>query len=121
MPKVAVIYHSTHGHVKALADKIKEGAEEAGLQVDMYQVQETLSAEVLSKMGATPNPHPDPVFTYDHVEKLPDYDGFFFGFPAFNFSKSFHTCFRCRDLRLLFKHGVFHQLVADGVDKIHSR
>jgi NAD(P)H dehydrogenase (quinone) len=80
--RVAVIYHSTYGHVKALADKIKEGAEEAGLQVDMYQVQETLSAEVLSKMGATPNPHPDPVFTYDHVEKLPDYDGFFFGFPT---------------------------------------
>jgi NAD(P)H dehydrogenase (quinone) len=80
--RVAVIYYSTYGHVKTLADQIKAGAEAAGMQVDMFQVQETLSAEVLAKMGAKPNPHSDPVFTYAHVEKLPGYDGFFFGFPT---------------------------------------
>ena len=50
--------------------------------MDMFQVQETLSEDVLSKMGAKPNPHPDPIFTAADVDKLPDYDGFFFGFPT---------------------------------------
>ena len=36
--------------------EVKAGAEEAGLQVDVFQVQETLSAAVLAKMGTTPNP-----------------------------------------------------------------
>lgn len=52
--KVQVIFYSTYGHVYALAQAIAEGCQEIpGTQVELLQVEETLSAEVLQKMGAT--------------------------------------------------------------------
>ena len=49
-PSVAIIYYSTYGHLKALADEIKAGLEAAGVNVDLFQVPETLPAEVLKAM-----------------------------------------------------------------------
>src|SRR3954468_8795116 len=51
--KVQVIFYSTYGHVYRLAESIAEGAREAaGIEAEVFQVAETLSDEVLGKMGA---------------------------------------------------------------------
>jgi len=51
--KVKVIFHSLYGHVYKLAEAIAAGAREVpGAQVEVLQVAETLSDEVLTKMGA---------------------------------------------------------------------
>lgn len=76
MSKVAIIYYSTYGHTLELAKQEAAGLEEAGVQVDIYQIPETLSPEVLQKMGAPPKPVDIPVAT---VEILSQYDGFLFG------------------------------------------
>eukprot|EP00304_Pavlova_gyrans_P001412 CAMPEP_0206040322 /NCGR_PEP_ID=MMETSP1466-20131121/5311_1 /ASSEMBLY_ACC=CAM_ASM_001126 /TAXON_ID=44452 /ORGANISM="Pavlova gyrans, Strain CCMP608" /LENGTH=267 /DNA_ID=CAMNT_0053414995 /DNA_START=56 /DNA_END=859 /DNA_ORIENTATION=+ len=77
-PKVAVIYYSTYGHIRTMVHSIKEGLEASGAQVDVLQFPETLSAEILGKMGAPPKAD-DPVVT---VPMLTEYDAFMFGIPA---------------------------------------
>jgi NAD(P)H:quinone oxidoreductase type IV len=50
---VQVIFYSTYGHVWRLAEAVAEGARAvSGAQVQLLRVPETLSAEVLAKMGA---------------------------------------------------------------------
>lgn len=52
--KVQVIFYSLYGHVYRLAEAIAEGARQvSGAQVELLQVAETLSEEVIQKMGAT--------------------------------------------------------------------
>src|SRR3954463_6364147 len=51
--KVQVIFYSTYGHVFHLAEAIAQGARDAGAQVEIFQVAETLSPDILAKMGAT--------------------------------------------------------------------
>ena len=52
--KIQIIFYSTYGHVRKLAEAIAEGARSvAGTDVQVFQVAETLSAEILAKMGAT--------------------------------------------------------------------
>lgn len=51
--KVAIVFYSTYGHVYQLAKAIAKGAQSVdGAEVGLYQVPETLSDEVLKKMGA---------------------------------------------------------------------
>jgi NAD(P)H dehydrogenase (quinone) len=51
--KVQVIFYSTYGHVYRLAEAVAAGAREvAGTEVEVMQVAETLSEEILQKMGA---------------------------------------------------------------------
>jgi len=51
--KVQVIFYSTYGHVYQLAQAVAEGAREiSGTEVEVLRVAETLSPEILSKMGA---------------------------------------------------------------------
>ena len=51
--KVQIIFYSTYGHVWKLAEAVAEGARSvAGTDVQVFQVAETLSAEILGKMGA---------------------------------------------------------------------
>ena len=51
--KVQIIFYSTYGHVYRLAEAIAEGAREVpDTQVEVLQVTETLSDEILGKMGA---------------------------------------------------------------------
>ncbi len=47
-PVVAVVYYSTYGHIKKMADTVAAGLREAGVEVKLYQVPETLSEEVLN-------------------------------------------------------------------------
>lgn len=51
--KVQIIFYSTYGHVYHLAQAIAEGAREVSdTEVQLLQVPETLSTEILGKMGA---------------------------------------------------------------------
>jgi len=79
--KVCLVYYSTFGHVKTLADEIKRGAEEGGAKVDIFQVPETLPEEALAAMGNPPKAA-DPVMDREAMKKLPTYDAFIFGFPT---------------------------------------
>jgi len=80
-PKIAVIYYSTYGHNVAMKDAIVAGIQETGAEVTVYQVPETLSEEVLGKLGGAPKSD-DPVITRELLDTLPGYDGIFFGFPT---------------------------------------
>jgi len=78
--KVAIIYYSTYGHITTLAEAIKAGVEKSGKasQVDIFQVPETLSTEVLQLLHAPPKAK-YPVATLD---TLTSYDAFVFGYPT---------------------------------------
>ena len=45
-PIVAVVYYSTYGHIKKMADTVAAGLKESGIEAKLYQVPETLSEEV---------------------------------------------------------------------------
>lgn len=78
--KVAIIYYSTYGHILSLAEEIKAGVEKSGkaTAVDIFQVPETLSPEVLEKLHAAPKAN-YPIATND---TLTEYDAFVFGYPT---------------------------------------
>lgn len=78
--KVAVIYYSTYGHMVQMAETIKEGVEKSGAasKVDVFQIAETLSDEVLTLMHA-PAKAAHPIATND---TLAEYDAFLFGIPT---------------------------------------
>ncbi|ETP37649.1 NAD(P)H:quinone oxidoreductase, type IV, partial [Phytophthora nicotianae P10297] len=79
MAKIAIVYYSTYGHIAQLAEAVKQGVESiAGVTADIYQVQETLSDEILGKMYAAPKKD-HPIAT---VETLKEADGILFGFPT---------------------------------------
>lgn len=78
MPKIAVIYYSTYGHIKTMSDQVKKGLESAGCEATILQVPETLSDEVLEKMHA-PKKAADPIVKASDLE---EYDGFLFGTPT---------------------------------------
>ncbi|EMG47133.1 PST2 Protoplast secreted protein 2 [Candida maltosa Xu316] len=78
MAKVAIIIYSLYHHVYDLALAEKEGIEAAGGQADIYQVKETLSDEVLTKMHAPTKPDL-PVATW---ETFTQYDAFLLGVPT---------------------------------------
>ncbi|GFR49389.1 hypothetical protein Agub_g11441 [Astrephomene gubernaculifera] len=53
--KVWIIFYSTYGHTKAMAEAVKKGVEAVeGVEATIYQVAETLSEEVLAKLHAAP-------------------------------------------------------------------
>ncbi|KAK5047902.1 Minor allergen Cla h 7 [Exophiala bonariae] len=79
MVKVAIIYYSTWGHVGKLAAAEKKGIEAAGGTVDVYQIKETLPAEVLKKMYA---PEQDTSIPFATPETMTQYDAFLFGIPT---------------------------------------
>jgi len=77
-PKIAIVTYSMYGHIDKLAAAVKEGIEKKGGQVDRYQVQETLSEEILGKMHAPPKSDL-PIITPDI---LAGYDAFLLGIPT---------------------------------------
>lgn len=51
--KILVVYYSMYGHIHLMAEAIAEGAKSvSGAIVEMRRVPETLSPEILEKMGA---------------------------------------------------------------------
>ncbi|KAF4594435.1 minor allergen Alt a 7 [Ophiocordyceps camponoti-floridani] len=78
-PKIAIIFYSMYGHVRQLAEAEKQGIEKAGGSADLFQLPETLSEDVLSKMHAPPK---DNVKVLEDPTTLKEYDGFLFGIPT---------------------------------------
>jgi len=77
-PKVAIVIYSMYGHIAKLAEAEKAGIESAGGKADIYQVAETLSQEILTKMYAPAKPD-YPIIT---PAILASYDAFVFGVPT---------------------------------------
>jgi NAD(P)H dehydrogenase (quinone) len=51
--KVNIIFYSLYGHIYRMAEAVAEGAREVkGAEASLYQVPETLPAEIVAKMGA---------------------------------------------------------------------
>lgn len=69
-----------YGHIRALAEAEKKGAEKAGAKVDLYQIPETLSEEVLGLMHAPAKPTDVPVL--EDPATLEGYDAFLLGIPT---------------------------------------
>lgn len=81
--KIQVIFHSLYTHVYQLAEAIAEGARGVkDAEVKVYQVPETLSADILAKMGAT---EAKKVFAHVPVadpHQLADADAIILGSPT---------------------------------------
>lgn len=75
MARVLVLYHSTYGHVEALAYAVAEGAREAGAEADVKRAPELVPEEVAVAAGYKLN-QPAPIA---HVNDLPNYDAIIVG------------------------------------------
>lgn len=79
--KIAIVYFSTYGHTKVLADAVKRGVDASGLAltVDFLQVPEALSEDALRALHAPPKATDIPLAT---PQLLCEYDAFLFGVPT---------------------------------------
>ncbi|RBR20240.1 hypothetical protein FVER53590_09951 [Fusarium verticillioides] len=77
--KIAIVYYSTYGHIRQLAEAEKAGIESAGGTADIFQLPETLSNDALAKMHAPPKAN-DPILSDPAI--LESYDGFLLGIPT---------------------------------------
>jgi NAD(P)H dehydrogenase (quinone) len=81
--KVLIVYYSMYGHVHRMAEAVAEGAKEiSSTEVEMRRVPETLTEEILGKMGAI-----EPQKGFSHVpvcrvDELPSADAVIFGTPT---------------------------------------
>jgi NAD(P)H dehydrogenase (quinone) len=87
MVKVNIIFYSMYGHIYRMAEAVAAGAREVeGAKVGIYQVPETLTDEILEKMGAIETKKlfaHIPVLTRDMYEDvLAGADALIFGTPT---------------------------------------
>lgn len=81
--KILIVYYSMYGHIHRMAEAVAEGARGVkGAEVSMYRVPETLTDEVLKKMGAV-----DAQKNFAHVpvckvDDLSQADAIVFGTPT---------------------------------------
>lgn len=75
MAKVLVLYHSTYGHIEAMAYAVAEGAKSAGADVVVKRVPETVPEEI-AKASHFKLDQAAPIAT---VDELADYDAIIFG------------------------------------------
>jgi NAD(P)H dehydrogenase (quinone) len=78
MTKILVLYYSSYGHVDALAQAIADGARDAGADVTIGRVPESVPSEVAQASGFSANDE-HPVIEPD---SLADYDGIIVGSPT---------------------------------------
>ncbi|KAJ1902309.1 hypothetical protein LPJ66_000069 [Kickxella alabastrina] len=78
MVKIFVITYSTYGHINKVAESIVKGLQKTGVEVGRYQIAETLSEDILTKMHAPPKPDLPTIV----ASQLPEADGYLFGFPT---------------------------------------
>lgn len=78
MAKVLVLYYSTYGHIETMANAVAEGAREAGAEVAVKRVPETVPEEI-ARQNHFKLDQAAPVAT---VDELPDYDAIIFGAPT---------------------------------------
>ncbi|EGO03154.1 hypothetical protein SERLA73DRAFT_174594 [Serpula lacrymans var. lacrymans S7.3] len=77
-PRVAIVIYSLYGHIAKLAESVKTGIENAGGSVQIYQIPETLSNDVLTRMHAPPK-QSYPIIS---PTELTNFDAFLFGIPT---------------------------------------
>lgn len=80
--KILLVYYSMYGHMQEMVKAAAEGAKSAGAEVEIKRVPETLSEEVLGKMGALEAQKAQssvPVCSPDDLAKA---DGVIFGTPT---------------------------------------
>ena len=87
MVKVNIIFYSMYGHIYRMAEAVAAGAKEVeGAEVGIYQVPETLTDEILEKMGAIETKKlfaHIPILTRDMYEDvLAGADALIFGTPT---------------------------------------
>lgn len=80
--KIAVYFYSTYGHMYKMAKAAAEGAKEAGADVELLRVPETLPPEVLKAMGADEAQKAFAGEKGADFQKIGDYDGYVFAFPT---------------------------------------
>lgn len=78
-PVVFVIYYSMYGHIERMATEVCAGVESSGCDCRLFQIAETLPAEVLTKMHAKEKNLQIP---FIKAEQLPEADGIIFGMPT---------------------------------------
>lgn len=78
--RVKVIFYSLYGHVFRMAEAVAAGAREvSGAEVELLQVQETLPADVIAKMGATEGKKAFANIPIADPKKLAEADALIFG------------------------------------------
>ena len=75
MTKVLVLYHSAYGHIETMAHAIAEGAREAGAQVDIKRVPETVP-DAIAKAAHFKLEQAAPIAM---ISELADYDAIIVG------------------------------------------
>lgn len=81
--KVLIVYYSLYGHIHAMAQAVSLGVREVdGAHVELRRVPETLSSEVIGKMGAIRAQESMLSVPVCSVKELADYDAIIFGTPT---------------------------------------
>ncbi len=80
--KIKAIFYSTYGHMLQMAKAAAEGVKEAGVEVELLPIPETLPNEVLEQMGALEAQKQFADIPLATVESLAEADGFIFGVPT---------------------------------------
>lgn len=83
MAKIYVVFYSMYGHIYKMAEAVAAGAREvSGAEVKVFQVAETLSADVLAKMGASEAKKPFAHVPVIEPNQLAEADAIIFGTPT---------------------------------------
>lgn len=81
--KLLIVYYSMYGHIHQMAQAVAEGARSVpGVEVQLRRVPETLSQEVLQKMGAAEMQKRLSAIPECTVEELGQADAVIFGTPT---------------------------------------
>jgi NAD(P)H dehydrogenase (quinone) len=81
--KVLVVFYSMYGHIYRMAQAVAEGVKEVpGTEVTLRRVPETLSDEILGKMGALEAQKAMAHVPVCKVDELPAADAIIFGTPT---------------------------------------
>jgi NAD(P)H dehydrogenase (quinone) len=83
MAKILVLFHSITGHVYNMAESVSVGAlSVSGCEVDLRRVQETLSEDIIKKMGGSEMREKFENIPIANPEDLGKYDAIIFGTPT---------------------------------------
>jgi NAD(P)H dehydrogenase (quinone) len=81
--KTLVVFYSLYGHIYRMAQAVAEGAKDVpGTEVTLRRVPETLSDEILGKMGALEAQKAMAQVPVCTIEELPTADALIFGTPT---------------------------------------
>lgn len=81
--RVLIVYYSLYGHVYTMAKAVAEGIHEIkGAEAELHRVPETLSAEVIEKLGATQIQKQFASIPVASVDNLANADAIIFGTPT---------------------------------------